>query len=153
MHVKVVLFLAKISCRAKGLAVAAAVSRVTSRDFRTARQPSASNVGWCVTRSGEWRPVRWPAAFASLHLDIRLFQYRLPLRGLSAHEGVEILWRVADRRGAHFFQRGENDRIFQRGGKIGMYPGDELRRHARGSEKAPPHRGVIAGQAGFRDGW
>src|SRR5258705_13275251 len=107
MHVKVVLFLAKISCRAKGLVVAAAVRRVASRDFRTARQPSASNVGWCVTRSGEWRPVRWLTAFTSLHLDIGFFQHRLPFRGLGAHEGVEIPWRIADRRGAHLFQCGQ----------------------------------------------
>jgi hypothetical protein len=38
---------------------------------------------------------------------------------------VEILWRAADRRSAQLVERGENDRIPKRGGKIGVYLGDE----------------------------
>ena len=89
-------------------------------------------------------------------LPFQLSYFRLGsvhLRGFGAHEGVEIPGRIADRRGTHLFQRGQDHRIFQGGGKVGVDLGDQVRRHAGGAEKTPPDRGVIAGYAGLRDGW
>src|SRR5260370_27447180 len=94
-----------------------------------------------------------PSRYSILTLldpDVGLLEDRAPFGGLRVHECLEVLWRTSHRHGARLVKRRQNRGILEDTQKIGVDFRHQFRRHARWSEKSPPHRSLVARHTGFR---